>query len=116
MGQYHSHLMMELFPGQKATGLDLGNVEIKECFNEDHKYSLKGKDSKADFMLFFDQMDEIFFIVNGKNRNWRVQAFEINWDSSLEDDKSKVFEWKKEAELYDTKMSKVGYVTTLQEI
>ena len=51
-----------------------------------------------------------------KNRNWRVQAFEINWDSSLEDDKTQVFESKGEAELYDTKMSKAGYVTTLQEI
>lgn len=64
MGRYHSSFMQIIFPSQKAEGIDLGNIEIKECCNKRHKFLLRPKDSKADFILFYDWIENTFFLVN----------------------------------------------------
>lgn len=64
MGQRHSELMIGYFPKQRATGIDLGNVEIKECKNTVHKYTISKKDLKAEFLLFYDWLDDEYFFVN----------------------------------------------------
>lgn len=66
MGQRHSELMIGYFPKQHATGIDLENVELKECNNPHHKYTIKKKDLKAEFILFYDWMDDEYFFVNTK--------------------------------------------------
>ncbi len=64
MGRYHSELMKVLFPNHKAIGIDLGNVEIKECKNNSHKFTLKADDKYAQFFLFYDWMLDMYFICN----------------------------------------------------
>lgn len=65
-GHKHSELMMGYFPNQKAVGIDLGNVEIKECKNPNHKYTIKKKDLQAEFILFYDWLEDEYFFVNTK--------------------------------------------------
>jgi hypothetical protein len=56
--------MQLYFPNQKPTGIDLGNVEIKECNNPSHMFTIGLKDLKAEFILFYDWIDDIYFFVN----------------------------------------------------
>lgn len=64
MGQRHSDLMQLYFPNQKTTGIDLGNIEIKECKNAVHKYTISKKDLDAEFLLFYDWLDDEYLFVN----------------------------------------------------
>ena len=64
MGQYHSTLMMGYFPKLQAIGIYLGNVEVKECNNLAHKYTISKKDYEAEFFLFYDWLDDMYFFVN----------------------------------------------------
>jgi hypothetical protein len=58
--------MLTLFPNQQPIGIDLGNVEIKECRNSVHKFTLKATDGKAQFILFYDWLIDTYFICNQK--------------------------------------------------
>jgi len=56
--------MQIFFTRIEVVGIDLGNVEIKECDNKWHKYTLGKKDNKAEFILFYDHIKEEFNFVN----------------------------------------------------
>ena len=60
MGQKHSPMLMLMFPNQKGTGVDYGNVEFKESTNNDSMYDLYPKDEKAEYFLFYDFVGDIF--------------------------------------------------------
>ena len=64
MGMQHSETMQVFFNNMKGVGIDLGNVEIKECNNKWHKYTVNKKDNKAPFLLFYDHVDKEFNFVN----------------------------------------------------
>ena len=65
MGRGHSDLMFIYFPKQKKTGIDLGNVEIKELIkNALRKFTIGKKDLAADFILFYDHIQMEYFFVN----------------------------------------------------
>jgi len=74
MGRQHSDLMMNLFPTQRGVGVDLGNVEIKECGydSKDHKFVLKGDDTKSEFILFYFHPESEWAIVNTKEFFYRL--------------------------------------------
>jgi hypothetical protein len=62
----HSKLMRKLFPNQKSTGVDLGNIEIKECRTISNMYTMKDIDfiPSVTWYLFFNHQLECFYLLH----------------------------------------------------
>jgi len=83
MGRYHSPFMMVLFPNQKPTGVDLGNVEIKETNGKFECFTVNKIDMRAEFFLFYSWRQNKFWFVDAqdlplvkKQRTFRVPQIE----------------------------------------
>lgn len=57
-------MMRNLFPHQKAIGIDLGNVELKECSSKCRKFSIKPEDKRAEYIIFYNHWDQEFLFMN----------------------------------------------------
>ena len=64
MGKKHSQLSMLMFPNQKGTGVDYGNIEFKESTKNHQCYDLYPKDEKTEYFLFTDFLDYTFRLVD----------------------------------------------------
>ena len=83
MGRKHEGLLMILFPNQEGTGIDLGNVELKETTTGKEMFSLMPKDMQAEYFLFYSNLQERFWFVDSqdipainKRRSFRVAQIE----------------------------------------
>lgn len=68
-GRIHSEFMMNVFPKQKATGIDLGNIEIKESTNGYDRITICKKDMnpKIDYFLCYNHQNFEFLIVDSQD-------------------------------------------------
>jgi len=83
MGRMHEGLFRVLFPYQEHTGIDLGNIEIKETTKGKEIFSLEPKDMQAEYILFYSNFQERFWFVDSqdipfmrKRRSFRVAQIE----------------------------------------
>lgn len=63
---YQSEIIMKALPHQQNIGFDLGNIEIKERGLKSvqyKKFTIAGKDWGAEYILFIDHEDQIFYLV-----------------------------------------------------
>ena len=63
MGRYHKGYLANVFPKQNATGLDLGNIELKR-FNVRGETTLKPEDKRAELLIFLDSITDDFYLVS----------------------------------------------------
>lgn len=68
-GRIHSEFMMNVFPKQRPTGIDLGNIEIKESCNGFNRIVVCKKDmnSKIDYFLCYNHQTFEFLIVDAQD-------------------------------------------------
>ena len=68
-GRIHSEFMMNVFPKQKPTGIDLGNIEIKESTNGFNRIVVCKKDMnpKIDYFLCYNHQNFEFLIVDSQD-------------------------------------------------
>lgn len=83
MGRYHSEYMRILFPNQKANGIDMGNVEIKESNNNHNMFTVSQKDMIAEYFLFYNHISDMFYICDcedfpyvKRKRGFRIHQIE----------------------------------------
>ena len=60
---------MEIFPNQRATGIDLGDVDIKESHGKYHRIVLGQKDysKKIKFFICYNHVFDEFLIVDSQD-------------------------------------------------
>ncbi len=66
MGDHHSEFI-QCFFDEKAHGIDLDNIEIKESTLKYHKFTVKPKDMVADFILFYDHASQIWALAKTRS-------------------------------------------------
>lgn len=85
MGRYHSTLLQTLFPNQRGTGIDLGNIEIKESTSKYNRIELKKEDYNAEYILAYNHQNEIFLLVDTNDiprpikTRFKMKSISWNW-------------------------------------
>lgn len=66
MGGQQSLFFRSFFPKCSDVGIDLYNIELKECNNDENKFTYQIKDMSAEFILFYNHrtMEFIFCDTN----------------------------------------------------
>jgi len=63
MGRTHSKMIMDLFPNIKPIGIDLGNLEFKECDNKDNVFTISKKDMEAEYIVSYNHNNQFWLIT-----------------------------------------------------
>lgn len=86
MSRYHEDPVIKLlFPGQKPSGPDLGNIEIKRVDVNYNRIYFRAKDYQQhpQYVLAYNPWDYIFALVDFEDippKKWGTKLSVISWD------------------------------------
>jgi len=63
IGRKHSKFIQSIFPKIEATGIDLGNIEVKESTSFNQMFTMRKKDKESEYILFYSHLEDTFFIT-----------------------------------------------------
>ncbi|MFA5300121.1 MAG: hypothetical protein WC389_18190 [Lutibacter sp.] len=59
----HSSFIQSIFPNLERFGIDLGNIEVKESYSYNNSFTLREKDKKSEYILFYTHLEDTFFLT-----------------------------------------------------
>jgi hypothetical protein len=63
IGRKHSKFIQSIFLKIEPTGIDLGNIEVKESTSFNQMFTMRKKDKESEYILFYSHLEDTFFIT-----------------------------------------------------